>query len=372
MKARLSEDSILSRFVIPILSAFSLLFVLSPTLLSQEMVQEGGCYNSRGQEVPCPRTSSPPRSNAQTPRRSVPRTANSLPWWKQDRSVGFRGDGLGWVQVVSKSDPWVKWYSRGKLVSKKNPLLLVDRIVTGRHPLTLALSGGHNLTIGPNTNVKLDQVLLTGPSPLHKVFLSPESGWVRFWNAVVGSRRGRFTVTTPRAVSYIRGTDFTIGVNSNGDDFVRLADGAIDLVRLSDLQVLPISRGQTVTFPGPRNATMTGLAASMSRLYPSSRFPSTARFSKASTRRVYVNVRLKNGLFQERNQTFVLNCAIHHRGGLFYNGTLERRLEWSIDQTVWSLPIVRRDGGQFSSGEYKISCGLNGQKRYGASFFVSK
>jgi hypothetical protein len=100
---------------------------------------------------------------------------------------------------------------------------------------------GSTLTTGPNSTVRIDEFVYAGADPVNRVVVGITRGLLRF---VTGSSPSdAYTIRTPSAMIGVRGTDFAVSVEEDGQTRVHVLHGQVTMTALSGFRVV-VREGQ--------------------------------------------------------------------------------------------------------------------------------
>ena len=100
---------------------------------------------------------------------------------------------------------------------------------------------GSTLTTGPNSTVRIDEFVYAGADPVNRVVVGITRGLLRF---VTGSSPSdAYTIRTPSAMIGVRGTDFAVSVEADGQTRVHVLRGQVTMTALSVFRVV-VREGQ--------------------------------------------------------------------------------------------------------------------------------
>jgi hypothetical protein len=107
-----------------------------------------------------------------------------------------------------------------------------------RSRVQVELADGSKIEVLPNSQVNLHN--LNSKSPTIKVALGRLKAWVS-----KNARRSKFEVHTPVAVCSVRGTEFTVGFDEQGQSTIEVDEGLVGVRRLDGLgEEVPVGAGE--------------------------------------------------------------------------------------------------------------------------------
>jgi hypothetical protein len=134
---------------------------------------------------------------------------------------------------------------------KKAPLTKGTRMVTaGSGKIVMTLPDNTTFTLGPNSDMRIDEFIWDPSTDLKKTIISVAKGMLRLVTGLVTRNKTslKVTVDTPIMVIGPRGTDFELTVKPDGSGFVILYSGELELAVKKNGAKIIMKAGQRLIF----------------------------------------------------------------------------------------------------------------------------